>query len=758
MQERPWQLALKLVLIALMGLIVTWPLIQPELVCGDDWPGHLAHVVERDRLISQQIYFSRWAPDLAFGYGYPAFNFYPPLPHYLAIAVHRLGLSVTHALNLTMALAVMLAGPAMYLFVRAIFGESAGLVAGLCYAFAPYLAYNALRRFALNETLAMSLAPLMLWAFGRLGAHADRFPGRRVVLAAIVIAVLILTHPLMLLIFAPLLAGYLLVIWWSDGRPLALIGRVAIAGILAGGLTAFFWLPFITEIGQVQAWRATILDLTGGPLYPLHLVSLPDLLWPKTLWPAYATGNPLVQRLLSLPQVVLAATGLIAVRTRQPSSRLARAMAVLLGLTILIEAFLITPTAKPVWDNLRPLQVVQFPWRFLAPVSFSLAVLAGLGTAHLKSRMSTQNIRWVLVLDAVLLALLATWTLPWLHPFTCRIDTNPSTALLVWVDRNHIGGGSGGEFLPRTVKDPPTESPLEAALIAGQPLDRLDRASLPAGANVQVLSLRPLESTWAVASPSAFSAVIFNYFYPGWTVILDGIPAPIRPTLSTGLIMVDLSAGQHTLDLHLDSTRWQVLGNVLSLAGLIAVLALQMISTQYAVSNGNNSPVPNHEWAALAILGLILLIARLVLAGFAPPGAPLPSSVSRVSTDLGQVELVGYEISPARVQTSQPLMVTLYWQASSLLMTSYKSFVHVTDADGNLVAQSDGVPVNWTRPTTAWLPGEWIADTHVLNGLNPTLVRGPLQVWAGMYDPDTSRRLNPPGDSSGRIRLGTLAP
>ena len=128
--ERPWQLALKLIVLALMGLIVGLPLLQPVLVCGDDFPGHLAHVVEHDRLLSQGVWYSRWAPDLAFGYGYPAFNFYPPLAHYLAMAIHHLGLSLTHAVNVAMVFAFLMAGPAMYLFARSIYGNRAGTVAG----------------------------------------------------------------------------------------------------------------------------------------------------------------------------------------------------------------------------------------------------------------------------------------------------------------------------------------------------------------------------------------------------------------------------------------------------------------------------------------------------------------------------------------------------------------------------------------------------------------------------------------------------
>ena len=770
------QLALKLVLLALMGLIVGLPLLQPVLVCGDDFPGHLAHVIEHDRLLSQGVWYSRWAPDLAFGYGYPAFNFYPPLAHYLAMAIHRLGLSTTHALNVTMALAFMIAGPAMYLLARRIYGDQAGMVAGLAYAFAPYLAHNALRRFALNEALAMSVAPLVLWAFARLDADSPRFPRGRVVLAALAYAALILTHNLMALLLTPLLIGYLFVAWWVQGRPRAMIGRAAAAGALAVGLSAFFWLPFVTEIGWVQSWRATILDLTGEPLYPLHFVSLRDLLWPKMLWPDYRLGNPLVQRLVGLPQAILAAIGLALV-WRRPS-RLARAAAALFGLTLLSAMFLITPASRPLWDNLRAIQIVQFPWRFLALASLSLALLAGAGWASFKCQISNFKFQKAAVVarDAALVALLLAWTLPWLRPFTCGVDANPSGAFLLWVDRHHVGGGSGGEFLPNWIETAPVESPLEADLLAGKPLDRLNRASRPDGARAGWLSSKPLASSWEIDSSKAFTAFFNNLYYPGWNVYVDGTPAPISLTPSTGLMVADIPAGRHIITLRLDSTRGQTLGNLISLASVLAALALiaSQISNFVAADpcegfrlnlcKGESLPsdtphgstvAPAWEWVALGGIGIVALAARLTLAAIAPPGPALPATMTRIAPDGSEpVRLVGYEFSTPAVKAGQPLTVTLYWQSQSLLLTSYKSFVHVTDASGNMVAQSDVVPDNWTRPTTTWLPGEWIADPHRLDVSQP----GPLEVWAGMYDPATAQRLNLARDGSGRVRLGALLP
>jgi hypothetical protein len=82
----------------------------------------------------------------------------------------------------------------------------------------------------------------------------------------------------------------------------------------------------------------------------------------------------------------------------------------------------------------------------------------------------------------------------------------------------------------------------------------------------------------------------------------------------------------------------------------------------------------------------------------------------------------------------------LVWRGESETSTSYHVFIHIVDAEGNILAQSDGVPANWTRPTTGWLPGEYVVDTHALT-LPAELPSGPLWLRVGLYDPQTGARL-----------------
>ena len=61
--------------------------------------------------------------------------------------------------------------------------------------------------------------------------------------------------------------------------------------------------------------------------------------------------------------------------------------------------------------------------------------------------------------------------------------------------------------------------------------------------------------------------------------------------------------------------------------------------------------------------------------------------------------------------------------------------MHLLDGD-RIIAQSDGVPVDWTRPTTGWAQGEVIQTEHAFEQ-----TAGAYQIRLGWYHPDTSQRV-----------------
>ena len=118
----------------------------------------------------------------------------------------------------------------------------------------------------------------------------------------------------------------------------------------------------------------------------------------------------------------------------------------------------------------------------------------------------------------------------------------------------------------------------------------------------------------------------------------------------------------------------------------------------------------------------------------------------------GRVLLAGFS-TPGGVQPARkPLEVRLIWQCVAPLAQHYRVFVHLLNAQGQIVAQSDAEPAGWTRPTTGWLPGEFIVDEHQLQ-LPDALPAGSYALQAGLYDAASGQRLSSSSNPAGTVLL-----
>lgn len=118
------------------------------------------------------------------------------------------------------------------------------------------------------------------------------------------------------------------------------------------------------------------------------------------------------------------------------------------------------------------------------------------------------------------------------------------------------------------------------------------------------------------------------------------------------------------------------------------------------------------------------------------PGMPDLAVTGEVNVRFGDfARLLSYGLPADEITTTQPLMLTLQWQAlDGTSPLDYLVFTHLLAEDGHLIAQHDGPPAAGARPTTGWTAGETIVDTHPMSFYD-TAYTGPATIAVGMYDP-----------------------
>ena len=121
----------------------------------------------------------------------------------------------------------------------------------------------------------------------------------------------------------------------------------------------------------------------------------------------------------------------------------------------------------------------------------------------------------------------------------------------------------------------------------------------------------------------------------------------------------------------------------------------------------------------------------------APPAVQHP-----LDAVFGPARLRGYDLDPADGAVrpgGAPLALRLVWQAEARPERNYQVFIHLVDAQGQIRAQVDGVPVNGTRPTDGWRASEVIVDERRLS-LPRDLAPGVYSLRLGLYQPPDGAR------------------
>src|SRR3989338_8712326 len=133
----------------------------------------------------------RWVDELGFGFGYPLFNFYPPLVYMLGEVFHLLGFGFIDSVKLVFFFSVFGSGIAMFILVKELWGRLACLTASLFYMVLPYIALDIYVRGALAEAFSFVWLPLILWSY-----HMFYKTRKHIywILSGLFLALLMITH------------------------------------------------------------------------------------------------------------------------------------------------------------------------------------------------------------------------------------------------------------------------------------------------------------------------------------------------------------------------------------------------------------------------------------------------------------------------------------------------------------------------------------------------------------------------------------
>ncbi len=205
--------------------------------------------------------------------------------------------------------------------------------------------------------------------------------------------------------------------------------------------------------------------------------------------------------------------------------------------------------------------------------------------------------------------------------------------------------------------------------------ERLDRTRLPPAARAALLRQTAVTHQYRLDSPQPFTLRLNQFDYPGWQADIDGQPAPIRPETATGLILIDVPAGAHTLTVHFGETPTRLIALAITGLTLLAIGLLAAFRLTRHPAGGETSPespnaaTPRWHWLGLAAIALLALLVppRLtpIFTVTSPPGQVVPAAHPAAIRFANGIELAGYDFSSRIMEPDGNANITLYWQTDA---------------------------------------------------------------------------------------------
>ncbi len=673
-------------------------LLQDGFFSSSDGMIHLYRLFELDRALHAGILYPRWFPLSGYGYGLPVLNYYPPLAYYLAEFFHLFGAGYIISIKLLIAIGFLLAALSMFLFARDLIGTASAIVAGIAFAYLPYLLSDAYIRGNFPEFLAMSLIPLALFAFRRLFTTQGR---KYLALAAVSFAAIVLSHHLTAMLFAPLAAGYVLFLFAMRRDLMRLLACVG-AMVAALALSAFYWVPAIVELNLV------FVDPASLPRFLVsRLVSAADFFTPSLAY-SYLPQSEALLHTAGFPQTVIVLLVGAAIVTltvvKSANSRQLTSHGIFFFVILVFSIFMMLNWSAPLWYAVPTLRFMQFPWRWQIVAGISIAFLIGVCAAQIQ-RITNYQLRLVSypLLSLVIIAL-AIINLP-VRAFSltdAQLDLQRSN------DPDYVVAQMGWswtrEFVPASVRED---------TVIGQKARSGSPESLRAAPSVRIENEGLLSRTLRVSTQQPFGLALHTFFYPGWQAFVDSIPVSTYPGGTLGLATVNVPSGDHTVAFRFEETPFRIAMDIVSAFTLVAGIVWLVFS---------------HRRASIALGAATILLAAMFLVHTRTASAT-PQPVAVDANFESRALLVGYSTDRA----NDAAYVTLYWLALAEMDHDYISFVHLIGASGETVAQNDSLTDQGVTPTTRWQVGEIITDHHTL-AFKPGS-RGDYILVAGMYLP-----------------------
>lgn len=507
--------------VTLLAAVILWaalPLYGKNYIPTHDGEYHIIRIAEFARMLGAGYLIPRWAPDMNSGYGIPIFNYNYPFPDYIGSLVRVFTRDAVYAFQMSMGLGYIAVGIGAYVWLFVLFGQVPALVGGIVASFTPYLFVDTYVRGSIGEVWATVFLFLSFYFIEK----------KRFIWFAIAYGLLILSHNILAMLYTPFLVGYVLI--RDKKAALWMLGGI--------GMSAFFWMPALLEAKYVVGLNTVN--------FRQYFVQIYELLIPSwgTGFAGTGLGNAMSVQIGIVPLIAMVGAILLMLRkqTYKYKNLLWYFIAVLSA-----AVFFMLPISGPVWEVVKPLQLMQYPWRLL---SFVVPV-AGFSAAYWIS--SVKKKPWGLILAVLAIAFSASYARP-----------------VLYAPRNEVYYMTRANFTDGTSSMGNSFSTVWSGWKGSRPAKYVNVVN---GSVLQLISQSYLDKLFMVKMNHEGEVSMSILYFPGWTAVVDATKVPIHYQID-GTIRFLVPEGRHTVRVRFTETPVREIADIISILTIVSLVGL----------------------------------------------------------------------------------------------------------------------------------------------------------------------------------------
>lgn len=531
-----------------LTLLISRNLLQPGFFNTQD-NMHPLRLLQYEKCREDGQFPCRYVQQLGLNCGYPLFNFYSPASYEFALGIR------TFTLNLLSILSTLKAFYFLSTFIG-IFGMfslssrlskhySTALLATSLYALAPYKSINLYVRGAMAEYFLLAIIP---WTIYFLETWSNCFIKR--LLYILFLALAILSHNLFSLLFGITFLFFFVHKLWSQKKHYTFQGFLIFDTVLAILLTTFFLVPAVFE----RIYTTNQSMSTGYFNFINHFVSIKQLFF-STYWGFGPSvwGN-LDGMSFQIGPIHVFSLMFCTYFYLSNKNKFQKITSIFLFLLLILQIFLTHNRSTFLWQLIHPLAYIQFPWRFLGPITFLISILVSI-------LIKSKNISILLLLSCLLFYARLFYPGNWDWEKTDQVKFTGEQLF----DQQISGIG---DYWPSYGRNTPS--------VACQNLPIF----LTGGGLIQNFYKKSNMVTGNIIANTSSKIKLPLVYFPGWQISVNQSKFYI-PTYESelGLITLDLPSGINTFKLIYMGTSLQHFSNYISLFCLLFTVSYLLLTT-----------------------------------------------------------------------------------------------------------------------------------------------------------------------------------